>query len=80
MFYIKQVLIAFDQCLNALFGGWSDETLSAHAYRASNKGQKWAVVTRAILDVFLSPLSFNHCQKAYESEKERRQLPPEYRP
>lgn len=29
--YLKQVLIAFDQLINALLGGWADESLSAHA-------------------------------------------------
>ncbi len=26
--YLKQVLIAFDQLINALLGGWADESLS----------------------------------------------------
>ena len=33
MTYGKAVLIATDQLLNALLGGWPDETLSSRAWR-----------------------------------------------
>ena len=42
-FRLLQTLIAFDQLLNALLcGGWSDETMSAHAYRMEQQGKPWA--------------------------------------
>ena len=36
----KQVLIAVDQLLNTLTGGWADETISARAWRCNSI---WAV-------------------------------------
>lgn len=68
---IKQIAIAFDQLVNALLGGYADETLSARAYR-----------TRSPLECWLDALFFwdeNHCRTSYQSELERRQLPPQYR-
>ena len=68
---LKQVAIAIDQLLNALLGGMADETLSA---RAHCTGSAWEYV--------IDTLFFwqtDHCQDAYLSEKERKQLPQEYR-
>ncbi len=36
---MKQVAIAIDQLLNALLGGWADETLSARMWR--HRGLPW---------------------------------------
>lgn len=33
----KQVLVALDQLVNALFGGWADETLSSRCWRKRDK-------------------------------------------
>lgn len=38
MTYGKKVLIAFDQLVNALAGGWPDETLSSRAWRWEKNG------------------------------------------
>lgn len=72
----KQVLIAFDQLLNALLRGWADETLSARAWRCRDRAF-WGVA-RAVIDglFFFEP---NHCYQAYVGERARMQLPPEYR-
>lgn len=76
---IKQVAIAIDQLGNALLGGWADESISARAYRLGTlRGSKpWAAV-QEVLDTlfFWSP---SHCETAYQSEQQRRQLPVEYR-
>ena len=72
----KAVLIAFDQLLNALFGGWPDETLSSRAYRWDNDG------VRSWPKKVINALFFwekNHCLSAYTNEREGRQLPPELR-
>ncbi len=67
---MKQFLIAIDQTLNTLFGsGWADETLSAYFWRTKRQG--WIK--------FLNLFETDHCQKSYESEQARMQLPPEYR-
>ena len=68
---LKQVAIAFDQLLNALLGGMADETLSARAHR-----------TGSVLEPLIDALFFwqaDHCFESYLSEKERKQLPQEYR-
>lgn len=74
--YFFQVSLAFDQLLNALFGGWADETLSARAYRLSiERNRYWP--KRIINAIFF--WQDNHCKEAYESELERTHLPPSMR-
>jgi hypothetical protein len=76
-FWPAQVLIAFDQLLNALHGGWADESISARAWRLRHRNPYKTYVT------LIDALFFwqqSHCKDAYESEVQRRQLPPEYRP
>lgn len=75
---VKQVLIALDQTLNAIAGGWADETLSARSYRNSRDGHKNWVTARKVIDriFFWQP---NHCYQSYMSEVDRSQLPAEYR-
>ena len=68
---IKQIAIALDQLFNALLGGYADETLSARAHR-----------TGSVLEPLIDALFFwqaDHCFESYLSEKERKQLPQEYR-
>lgn len=72
----KQVLIAFDQLLNAIFGGWADETLSSRAYRWEQSGKRsWP---RKLIDL-LFWWECKHCLDSYVSERERRHFPPELR-
>lgn len=69
---MKQILIAIDQLANTVIGGWADETLSSRAWREE----------RRVLIVFIDGLFFweeNHCEASYISERERIQLPPEFR-
>ena len=69
---LKQILIAIDQLANAIIGGWADETLSSRAWREN----------RTRLVAFIDCLFFwekNHCKASYISERERLQLPPEFR-
>jgi len=72
---LKQVLIALDQLLNTLLGGWSDETLSSRSYRLSLKGNS---VPRKVIDIILF-FDKDHCKSSYESERDHNQLPPELR-
>ena len=57
---------------------WSDETLSAHAWRWRKSGVvSWPCrVIDALALVFRDR---NHCEESYLSEALGRQLPPEYR-
>ena len=73
---LKNILIATDQLVNAIFNGWPDETLSSRAYRWDASGKRaWP---RKLIDalLFFDP---NHCWESFESERIGRQLPPEAR-
>ena len=76
---LMQVLIALDQLANALLGGFSDETLSARAYRNDSKTGKrrWRIARRVIDTLFFWEV--DHCFHAFMSEVDRRQYPPSYR-
>lgn len=74
--WLKQVLVALDQFVNALAGGWADETLSARCWRL--RGQAvWGVLRMVVDAVFF--FDKNHCEEAYRSEVLRLQCPPEVR-
>lgn len=68
---LKQIAIAIDQLANTLLGGMADETLSARAHRT---GSVWESVIDALF--FWQD---DHCFESYLSEKERKQMPQEYR-
>lgn len=68
---LKQIAIAVDQLANALLGGMADETLSARAHRT---GSAWEPVIDALFF-----WQSDHCFESYMSEKDRKQLPQEYR-
>lgn len=78
--YCKNVLIALDQLANTLCWGYPDETISATAYRKSlEKGHYFYKFLKFVLDVTFSPIKQDHCFQSYVSEKERKQLPDNYR-
>ena len=78
MGYGKSVLIALDQLVNALFGGWPDETISSRAWRWELAGvRSWPRRLRAGLALILGDK--DHCRESFESERLGRQLPPELR-
>ena len=72
----KRILIALDQLVNALAGGWPDETLSSRCWRWELAGKRsWP--RKAVDGVFF--WDENHCRESYASERLGRQLPPELR-
>ena len=76
MTYAKKILIALDQFGNALCGGWPDETLSSRAFRWEKDGVRlWP---RRLIDRLFF-WEKQHCLQSYQSEREGRQLPPEFR-
>lgn len=77
--WLIQVLIAFDQLVNALIpGGWADETLSSRAHRMREKNQRvWGWTAGAIDWLFFWQVG--HCEKSHIDEIARAQLPPELR-
>lgn len=71
---------------------YSDETLSAHAWRAKERGRLWGIVWCPLIDLMFcwqkpeddvnaiaGKLVTSHCERAYYKEKLRRGMPPEYR-
>ena len=77
-FYFWQLLLAVDQLINAIFGGWADETMSSRLYRLDADGRFWGFVLRPLVDLvfFFEP---SHCYQAYLSERDDTQKPPELR-
>lgn len=72
-----EVFVALDQLVNAVLGGYADETISARSWRLrAVRPYSWL---RPAIDrlFFWQP---SHCEGAYESERMRSQLPVEYRP
>lgn len=77
--WLMQIAIWFDQGVNVFFWGFADETLSARAFRLSRDRQRdWP---RKVIDGIFRTLfrQQNHCEKAYLSELNRKQLPRSYR-
>ena len=70
-----QILVALDQLVNTLIGGYADETLSSRAHRRRLRGKggcAWVID-----HIFF--WQDEHCKASYESELERAQLPVEFR-
>ena len=65
MTWLRNVLIAADQLVNAMLGGHPDETLSARAYRKELTSRRWAVA-RKVIDALFRPLERDH-RKAREA-------------
>ena len=74
---LEQIPIALDQLVNTVCGGWADETISSRANRMQGKSRKWARLRKLIDSLFRRQK--DHCKTAYESEMQRRHLPPEMR-
>ena len=63
--YVLNLLIALDQSVNAIFGGYPDETISIHAARDRNNGARWGCVMCKFLDLFQK----DHCDRTIESKR-----------
>lgn len=74
---MTQVLIAADQLINAIFGGWADETLSARVWRNQNNSWYWRFLLRVINSLFF--WQNNDCRQSFDSEVLRRHFPDAYR-
>ena len=69
MGYGKSVLIALDQLVNALCGGWPDETLSSRAWRWHLTGvRSWPLRLLDSIARFFGDK--DHCRESYESERQ----------
>ena len=78
--YAHNLFCAVDQLINALLGGWCDETLSSYAYRLHQAGKPWGRLLMPPIDAIFSIWQGrNHCERAYIAERERLHAPPESR-
>lgn len=77
MRYPLRVLVALDQLVTALLGGWPDETLSSYAWRLEKQRKPFGFMRNVIDWVFF--WDDNHCYKAMLAERQRLQVPPELR-
>lgn len=76
MKYQHKIFLALDQLLNAILGGYPDESLSARAYRWDVDGKRsWP---KKIINAMFF-WQRDHCYSAYHCEQELRHMPPEYR-
>lgn len=73
--YLLNVLIAFDQLINTLIGGYPDETLSASAWLGEQQGRIIPKIMRPVIDFLFLPFESDHCRRAYESEFNHTQRP-----
>lgn len=78
MSYLRDNLIAIDQCLNTLLMGAPDETLSSRAYRADRDGKVFGQFFRPCIDTIFFWQS-RHCFHAYLAEVGRKQLSQNFR-
>lgn len=81
---LKQTLIALDQLVYCVIGGlisivnpkvqvWADMTVSAQAYRLSEKGYWYGKFLEGVINtVFFNK---DHCKGAYEAELTNKHLP-----
>lgn len=65
--YCKSVLVSIDQLINAVLGGYPDETFSSRVYRKSVARQKFWEVLHWIIDKMFF-WEENHCYNAYKNE------------
>lgn len=73
--YILNILIALDQLINTLVGGYPDETLSASAWLGEQQGKFIPCIMRPVIDFIFWPIERNHCANAYHAEYNHSQRP-----
>jgi len=71
--YMTHIGVALTQFLNALLGGYPDESTSSRAHRQQHK-PRWRAIRACINTVFF--WQDDHCAAAYWAEQQRRQFPP----
>ena len=64
--YLINLLIAFDQAVNAVLGGYPDETISLRVARERDlDGKQWACVLCRVLDLFQK----DHCSRVITNKR-----------
>jgi hypothetical protein len=72
----RQVAVALDSLVNAIFGGYAGETISARAYRLRTY-QPYKTLQPVIDGLFF--FQPNHCKSSYQAILDGAHLPDEYR-
>lgn len=75
MEYLINVGVSLTQLLNALAGGYPDESTSARAWRMERQGKPAGRILRPLIDRLFF-WQEGHCRRAYEAERARYHLPP----
>jgi hypothetical protein len=75
--YAWEIVIWIDQGFSVLTGGYADETFSARCHRRRGNSVVMDAARRLLNMAFF--WQDNHCRLAFENEKARRDMPPEYR-
>ena len=78
---LLNIAIAFDQLawvLLTLGNGLPDETISAAAWRMESQGKLAGRIFRPVVDALFF-FDQNHCMSAWQSERNKQQLPGVYR-
>jgi len=65
--YLYNLLIAFDQLINSILGGFCDETLSSRMGKHVEKKDGWLSI---IICKMLNLIDKNHCKDAIEEDEE----------
>lgn len=80
---IRQILLSLTQLLNVMSNPfsketWCDESLSARCGRLGHRYpyKFWKDVINSVFELWDGP---NHCESAYEKERERYNSPPDMR-
>jgi hypothetical protein len=66
--YVLNILIAIDQLINTLIGGYPDEILSESAWLGEREGKLYGRIFRPVIDFLFLPLERSHCKRAFEAE------------
>lgn len=72
--HVLQILIAFDQLINAILLGYADETISSRMYRFEQNDNIIGKIFRPIIDM-LFWFEHQHCKNSYISEQLRSHMP-----
>lgn len=70
MRWALNVLAAWSQGWNAIWGGHRDQSFSSRSYEAALLGKRWGRVAVALIDGLFF-FQAGHCRRAYQSDDER---------
>ena len=70
--YVLNILIAFDQLVNALILGQPNETISSRAWRCKDTSSFWKFMRKLIDTIFF--WQKDHCYYSFIAEVERHQI------